>query len=406
MKNGINPVNFTPDGRKGLRICFLSSYPPNQARLSEYAKNLVSELARRPSIDQITVLADRAPNSKTRYLSADSKIEIIRLWNHDNPLSILSIMFQILRLKPDLVHFSVGFQSFGKSRLSNFSGLSLILLCRIFGVKSLVLLHNLAPLIDLKKLNVKPTFINKTGILVATKLILSATSVVVMVKQYADYLRNNFSKKQILFFPHGNLSHSCSIADPPEKVVLLFGHIGPSKGLSTMLNAFDIIKKERDDVKLIIAGDSHPNFPGYIDEYIEKAPSKVTFTGYVPEIDLCNVFGMADVVVTPYSLATGTSGVFHLACGYGKPIVSSNLPEIRELVSDGASATLVPPGNPNVLAEAVLEILNDQELAAKMGKQNLNFARKEPLNKIAKDYEETYHKILKINGLLNLSSLS
>jgi glycosyltransferase involved in cell wall biosynthesis len=395
MKKGINSISLISNSRKGLRICFLSSYPPNQARLSEYAKNLVNELAKRPSIDQITVLADCALNSKMNNLSNNPKIEIIRLWKHDNPLSIISVIYEILRRKPDLVHFSIGFQSFGKSRLSNFTGLSLIFLCRIFGVKSLVLLHNLAPLIDLKKLKLKPTLINRTGILVATKLILSATSIAVLVKQYANYLQNNYSKKQILFFPHGNFNHHCSIIDPPEKVVLLFGHIGPSKGLPTMLEAFKTINKKRSDVQLTIAGDNHPNYPRYLDQYIQKAPSKVTFTGYVPETNLCNVFGKADVVVMPYSFATGTSGVFHLACGYGKPIVSSNLPEIRELVSDGASAILVPPDNANALADAILEILNNHELAGKMGKQNLDFARKEPLNEIAKNYERTYLKILK-----------
>ena len=36
-----------------------------------------------------------------------------------------------------------------------------------------------------------------------------------------------------------------------------------------------------------------PTFWGYLDEYIDKAHSNVTFTGYVPEIDLCNFFGRA-----------------------------------------------------------------------------------------------------------------
>ena len=43
----------------------------------------------------------------------------------------------------------------------------------------------------------------------------------------------------------------------------------------------------------------------------------------------------------PYLAVPGTSGVFHLACGYGTPIVASDLPEIREILADGASAVLV-----------------------------------------------------------------
>ncbi len=50
-----------------------------------------------------------------------------------------------------------------------------------------------------------------------------------------------------------------------------------------MLNAFDKLTKERNDVQLVIAGANHPNFPGYLDEFIKNAPPKVVFTGYVPE---------------------------------------------------------------------------------------------------------------------------
>ena len=393
LKGKFTAVSLVKNGKKGLHVCFISSYPPNKARLSEYAQNLVIELASRHAIDQITVLTDQASNQKEQ-LPESSKIKVVRIWKQDNSLSILGVMVQILKIKPNIVHFSIGFQSFGKSRISNFAGLSLIFLCRVCRLKVLVLLHNLASLVDLEKVKQKPTFANKAGIMVATKLILSATKVVVMVKYYADYLKKHSKNKGVLFIPHGSLSHNCSSIDPEEKIVLMFGHMGPFKGLPTMLSAFETIAKERNDVRLVIAGADHPNFPGYLDQFIKNASSKVIFTGYVPEKDLCNVFGKADVVVTPYLLATGTSGVFHLACGFGKLVVSSDLPEIRELVADGASAILVPPENSDALKDAILNVLNNKEAANKMAEQNLRFAQKEPLNVVARTYEELYRDIL------------
>jgi glycosyltransferase involved in cell wall biosynthesis len=394
LKDKFTAASLVKNGKKGMHVCFISSYPPNKARLSEYAQNLVTELANRPAIDQITVLTDQVSNQKEQ-LPENSKIKVVRTWKQDNTLSILSVMVQILKIKPDIIHFSIGYQSFGKSRISNFAGLSLIFLCRVCRLKVLVLLHNLATLVDLEKVKQKPTFTNKTGIMLATRLILSATRVVVMVKYYADYLKKHHSNHVILFIPHGSMSHNCSMIDPPEKVVLLFGHIGPFKGLPNLLSSFEKITKERNDVQLVVAGTSHPNFPEYLNDFVSKAPSKVVFTGYVPEKDLCKVFGMADVVVTPYTLATGTSGVFHLACGFGKPVVSSDLPEIRELLADGASAILVPPDNAEALKDAILEVLNNKEKAAKMAEQNLKFAQKERLSNIAKIYEETYFELLK-----------
>ena len=86
---------------------------------------------------------------------------------------------------------------------------------------------------------------------------------------------------------------------------------------------------------MIVAGTSHPNFPEFLDEFAKRSIPYVEYLGYVPEENIAQIFRMADVVVIPYFTTTGTSGVFHLACGYGRPIVASNLPEIRELVDDG-----------------------------------------------------------------------
>jgi glycosyltransferase involved in cell wall biosynthesis len=389
----LGATSLVGGGRKGLRICFISSYPPNHARLSEYAKNLVTELAKSPAIDKMHLLTDQTTSSKGT-LPENSKINIVRVWKQDNLVSILGVMVQVLKLKPDVVHFNIGFQIFGKSRVANFTGLSLVFLCRLCGFKVVVLMHNLGELVDLEKVNVKPSFVNKAGIRVTTRLILSASRVVVLVKSYADYLKKHYRNKGVLFIPHGSRGNGCVSIDPEEKVILMFGHMGPSKGLAIMLSAFEKITKERSDVQLVVAGADHPNFPGYLEGFIKKAPSKVVFTGYVPEEDLSRVFGRAELVVTPYLVALGTSGVFHLACGFGKPIVSSDLPEIREIVNDGASAILVPPGDVDALKDAILKVLFDSKMATSMGEQNLRFARKESWNIVAEAYEKAYMELL------------
>ena len=393
IKDEFTATSLDGGGRKGLRICFISSYPPNHARLSEYAKNLVTELANSPAIDELHLLTDQTTCSNGK-LPENSKINIVRVWKQDNLFSILGVMVQVLKLKPDVVHFSIGFQIFGKSRLANFTGLSLVFLCRLCGFKVIVLMHNLGELVDLEKINVKSSFVNKAGILVATRLILSASRVVVTVKSYADYLRKHYSNKGVLFIPHGCLGNGCVSIDPEEKVVLMFGHMGPSKGLPIMLSAFEKIIKERSDVQLVVAGADHPNFPGYLEGFIKRAPSKVVFTGYVPEEDLYRVFGMVDVVVMPYLIALGTSGVFHLACGFGKPVVVSDLPEMREMVADGASALLVPCGDVDALKDAVLKVLADKEAADAMCRKNLKFAQKESWSIVAQAYEEVYLELV------------
>ena len=75
----------------------------------------------------MNVLTDQISSSEGK-LPENPKIKVVRVWKQDNPLSILGVMVQVLKLKPDVVHFSIGFQSFGKSRISNFTGLSLVFL--------------------------------------------------------------------------------------------------------------------------------------------------------------------------------------------------------------------------------------------------------------------------------------
>jgi glycosyltransferase involved in cell wall biosynthesis len=99
-------------------------------------------------------------------------------------------------------------------------------------------------------------------------------------------------------------------------------------------------------------------------------------------------------LVMPYLAVPGTSGVFHLACGYGTPVVASDLPEIREILADGASAVLVPPQNVAALKEAILKLLFDEKASAEMCAKNLDFAQKRSWNAVAEAYEKAYINLL------------
>ena len=72
----------------------------------------------------------------------------------------------------------------------------------------------------------------------------------------------------------------------------------------------------------------------------------------------------------------------------------SDLPEMSEMVADGASALFVPPGDVDALKDAVLKVLTDKEAAAAMCKQNLRFAQKERWSIVAQAYEEVYLELV------------
>lgn len=381
-----------------LKVCFVTSYPPNHARLSEYAENLVMELAKRPNIEKIYVLADKAQDNENT--PKDSKVEVMRVWHADKPLSILKILYHAKKLKPDILHFNVHYQSFGRKRLANFAGFMLIPLSKLMRLKTVVLLHNLGEKVDLKKVNMKPSFINKAGIKAATRMLLSGEVTVVPVQSYAEFIQTHHGKNNVKFIPHGTAAYEDPKLQHSEKRILMFGHMGPSKGLTIVVEAFKKITQEYPNITLMVAGNSHPNYPHYLDNVKETAPANVKFLGYIPEEELASIFESADVVVLPYLTATGTSGVFHMACGYGKPVVASDLPEIREMIESGASASLVPAGGVDALKDALLEVLFNEDFASKMSRRNFIFAKKESWATVAKAYEDIYFAIKKQKPLI------
>ncbi len=212
-----------------MRVCFVSSYPPNHARLSEYAQNLVTAIAGRPAIDALYLLVDKTTLS-AKVLPEDPKVKVLRIWKADNLPSVLSLMYFILKLRPDVVHFNVSFQSFGKNKLTNVTGLSLILLSRLFGFRVLAAVHTLGEKANLEKFSLKDSLLNRVGILMATKIILSAQTVVVLVRSYGDFLKKRYGHKGVQYIPHGATVDTNPHMNSDGKVILIFGHMGPHKG--------------------------------------------------------------------------------------------------------------------------------------------------------------------------------
>jgi len=93
--------------------------------------------------------------------------------------------------------------------------------------------------------------------------------------------------------------------------------------------------------------------------------SVVTFTGM--RNDVPGLIAQADVLALP-SLQEGLPQVVLEAMAAGKPVVSSCLPGIDELIQDGQTGILVPPADSGALAHAIETLATDRELASRMGK--------------------------------------
>jgi glycosyltransferase involved in cell wall biosynthesis len=104
---------------------------------------------------------------------------------------------------------------------------------------------------------------------------------------------------------------------------------------------------------------------------------RVTFTGLVEPARVAELLTQADVLVLPNPASaistryTSPLKLFEYMAA-GKPIVSSDLPSIREILRDGVNALLVSPGDPGMLASAIERLLNDPSLAARLARAALD----------------------------------
>jgi len=104
----------------------------------------------------------------------------------------------------------------------------------------------------------------------------------------------------------------------------------------------------------------------------ERSQGLFKFTG--PILDVRSALAALDILVFP-SMTSHSPLPAIEAAAMGKPVVASDWPAVREIVSHGSSGLLVPPGNSDALAEGILTLASDAERRVKMGKMGNRVAR-------------------------------
>ena len=139
-------------------------------------------------------------------------------------------------------------------------------------------------------------------------------------------------------------------------VILYFGMIRKYKGVPTLLQAFNNLSREiASDSRLIIAGENWGDEEG-LEDLIRASPYKEQITlrsEFVPDSQVPDYFSAADVVALPYLRSAG-SGVASLAMAYGKPIIISDLDNIKESLEGYQGTLLVPPGDASSITQKLM----------------------------------------------------
>jgi glycosyltransferase involved in cell wall biosynthesis len=232
----------------------------------------------------------------------------------------------------------------------------------------------------------------------ATRALLMANSVSVLLPAYRRTLIERYGGENVHFRAHGVLSArpeapGFSLRGNPFHRILAFGKWGTYKRLELLIESFNKLHARIPGARLIIAGANHPKTPGYVESVAERFRDNpyITFTGYAAEEDIPDLFRSASVMVMPYSSATGSSGVAHLACEYGLPIVSADIPDFREMADDERLAIrFYKTGDADSLTECLCNLICDGSLMREMAEQNFSAALRMTMPQIIRQYLRTF----------------
>jgi glycosyltransferase involved in cell wall biosynthesis len=376
-----------------MKICLVTAFPPSRRGLNEYGYHIAREL-QADSLLSVTVLGDEIEPGKEEL----PDFEVQRCWKFNSMANPLKLLKAVRDIRPDVVWFNLLFSTFGNEPVPAFNGLTTPALTRMAGFYTHVTLHHLMDNVDLSHAGVRSQRLYRAAGSMATRMLLTANSVSVLLPAYRRTLIEKYRGENVHFRAHGILSArpeypNLALRGNPEHRILAFGKWGTYKRLELLIDAFKIISKQLPNVRLVVAGENHPTTPGYVESIAAQTANndRVEFTGYVAEENLQNLFSTATLLVMPYSSATGSSGVAHLACQYGVPIICADIDDFRDMANDeGLAIDFYQRGRPENLAEKIMELVQSPERQYEMAEANFYAALRMTMPQIMRRYLRSF----------------
>jgi len=182
------------------------------------------------------------------------------------------------------------------------------------------------------------------------------------------------------------------------KLLVYVGAVHRIRGCLNMIKAMKFVREEIPNAKLLLIGDiTDATFMNEALTLIENysLENYVEFVGFVPYYELPTYLSICEVglcLYLPYlqSLRTKGSSKLFLYMQSGLPVIASDFPGIRAIVEESGCGLLVKPTDVKQIANAIIKLLNNPELAHKLGENG----RKAVLEKYNWNIEEK--KILKV----------
>jgi glycosyltransferase involved in cell wall biosynthesis len=152
--------------------------------------------------------------------------------------------------------------------------------------------------------------------------------------------------------------------DENQFLIGTMGRLMPVKGLEFFLKAAQIIRRQKPNVRFVIAGDGP--LKGTLQKQAREygLDKDVLFLGH--RNDSHDILGLMDVFVLP-SVSEGIPLVLLEALALARPVIASRVGGIPEVIEDGVSGLLVTPGREDELAQSCITLMDNAAFAQQLG---------------------------------------
>lgn len=181
-----------------------------------------------------------------------------------------------------------------------------------------------------------------------------------------------------------------------ENIVTYIGHFTHIKGVEFLVEPFSRVLEKFPETKLVLAWSGRGS-PKNIERVVEKSGIK-NKTMFFGKVNVTKLLSASDVFVLPYVFTFGTQCFPNLlleAFSVGVPIVTSDIPPIPEVVTNGETGLLVPPADSEEIAEAVINLLSNEKIRSEMMEKQRKVAKERfDSEKVAQQYIDLYKEVL------------
>ena len=180
---------------------------------------------------------------------------------------------------------------------------------------------------------------------------------------------------------------------PPRRIIVAAGRLSPEKGFDQLVESAAIVRRTDPTLGFVVFGDG-PERPA-LEQQIARLNLGGNFILAGFRIDVDAFLPHADVVVLP-SYTEGLPNVALEASAAAVPVIATAVGGCPEVVEDGVTGYLVPPGDPQSIADRILRMLSDEARRVEMGQRGRQKIQREfTFAAQAAEYERLFDQIIR-----------